>query len=312
MDLATPGPGASVPSFLYRRHGPHGASFFCKTAPRPTLPPRPLEGRRKVKAKATGGEPRRRSRKPKPKAAEAACEAHAGEKSGERPPTPKAARPPKATKAPQERQEERPKTPRKRQSRAREGATQAEGASSARKAAGDRREPREAKTINQVPRLELRGAGVGRPHPRPADQSRRRAPSSRCPEVDLEHGFRPTYVVLTNKSKTVAEPQAAGEERVAGVVRNGLGPRGRRSPGTSRRSCASRRRPPAGWCSTRSRSGPCTGVRQPAADRSSARSTPSRRAASSTASSATRRRRCCGRRWRAGCRPAACSRSRSS
>src|SRR5690606_6087155 len=83
----------------------------------------------------------------------------------------------------------------------------------ARQAARDRREPGEGEDDQQVPRAELRRAGVGRPHPRPADEvgegrqaagargrSRARLPPDlRRPDQQEQDGRR---------------PQAAGEERV--------------------------------------------------------------------------------------------------
>ena len=149
----------------------------------------------KVKAKASKAA-RATSAKTKAKAAKAPSAKKVATKAAK---VPKAAKPPKAakaTKAAKPREvEETPEA-------------NDEGEAHAKASRGKQlvivESPAKAKTINKYlgPGFVVQ-ASVG--HIRDLPTKSEKGDKQPVPGVDLEHGFRPTYVVLTNKSKTVAD-----------------------------------------------------------------------------------------------------------
>ncbi|WP_263429377.1 DNA topoisomerase [Nannocystis pusilla] len=157
----------------------------------------------KVKAKATEEAATAAKPKAKPKAAEGAAKKAAAKKTtkaaSSKAATAKPAKAPKATKAPKAKEAdaavEAPED-------GEEAGT--EGASARGKQLVIVESPAKAKTINKYLGSNfVVQASVG--HIRDLPTKSEKGAKQPVPGVDLEHGFRPTYVVLTNKSKTVAD-----------------------------------------------------------------------------------------------------------
>src|SRR5690606_6087157 len=110
----------------------------------------------------------------------------------------------KAAKAPKTSKPPKSKVAAETAAEATEPEADSEGASARGKQLVIVESPAKAKTINKYlgPNFVVQ-ASVG--HIRDLPTKSEKGDKQPVPGVDLEHGFRPTYVVLTNKSKTVAD-----------------------------------------------------------------------------------------------------------
>ncbi|WAS93403.1 DNA topoisomerase family protein [Nannocystis punicea] len=167
----------------------------------------PTKTRKVAKVKAKASEAATPAKpKTKPKAAEGAAKKAAPAKKTAKAATPKAAKAakaPKATKAPKAKA-----PPVEAPEEGDEVETEAEAGSEGASARGKQlvivESPAKAKTINKYLGSNfVVQASVG--HIRDLPTKSEKGAKQPVPGVDLEHGFRPTYVVLTNKSKTVAD-----------------------------------------------------------------------------------------------------------